>query len=257
MQSISVERRDELLVYGYIKHEAKKLKVVISKDLIKIFYSFYHLNCDKWDIELSNKQFLKFNDQIVTNTNDKWKRVSMFGTNLVSAPSVKTWRIRIISANHRQWNEKIMFVPVAIGVIKDSDGYSDNSDKVGFGWKSYDFTLHDGHRWHWNTSKNYTMLPQSNDIILITLDMTDSKSCAVLSVKTIKRSEDYLRDKEKFEKALPGPKYNNYAKLEKVVDKDGNIVIDHGIAFNNIDVNNKYKLAVHLYYPNDTIELLE
>ena len=101
MANITVDKdgnriKTDILTSGYLRQEIERVyKVVIPSEIKQLCFGFWFLNvCDEWAAKICKHDRIKFDGQIVRNTETNLDTQSVFGTHSVSSGQY-IWRLHL------------------------------------------------------------------------------------------------------------------------------------------------------------------
>ena len=232
--SVWLYKQAELCIYGYVrKHYPNFYQVPV--DLLKLCLAMYFGRVDEWDSELSDARY-NFGENKLATIN--WIAgqsnacPNAFGETVISEGDILEWKFRIAGKNagvmHAQNKKAIM-----IGIIESDAEYDTlqksfaaNSDKH----DAYAYYCFNGQMWVNNEqyaggkfqyiSHEDFDLVVTHKMVVMTVDMTG---------------------------------YNGRISFKTGDDSN---TIDHGIAYDGIDVNKKYRMAVAMMSEDASIQII-
>ena len=206
------EYLQELCVYGYIRNHCN---IDIPDVLKQLCLAMYLITIDKWSKQLSHASFQidQENGHICPSiSGGGWKHA--FGSFLIKKGEIMTWSIKITNESiERLDNRAVMY---GISNISENDGWNKQSYGYHFCDLSFTGAGYGYDAWTGNTQtsltvqrNNYGPSWDKDDIITMTLDMSGQKY-GVLSY------------------AINGKNL--------------------GVAFDQIDIDDKYRMTACIYY---------
>ena len=223
------EESQEFLVYGFMRRI--DIDQEIPEDIKQLCLSFYRILRDKWNPAISNSS-LKINNETgeiyVADGYDSWKNA--FGSFIIKKGDIQTWKIKITNDSSHQWG--IRDRHVSFGVIEyksNNQLFYRNMTQNAFCNCDEESAINNAYAYSTNRGDlmcsddyriSYGTGCQKDDILSMTLDLQQTEN-------------------------------NHYGTLSFGLN-DKSL----GIAFDDIDINKKYCLALAIYYSDD-LQLIE
>ena len=230
------EIKAELSVYGYIRENYGHFEA-IPVELLQLCLEMYLIKLDSWSTKLSNTRY-QFNKNglaaLGANDNNPGDLFSLktfpnaFGDLVIGKGELMEWKF------NRNSQRNFKDAAVMIGIIEE-DKTKQARDNIGNFFACYKRT-EGGRSFYPHNGKKYGSKCLANDYI-------DSNMLEkVADHETVMMKLDMTRNK-----GILSFKTGNAEKDE---------FIDHGIAFNDIDVEKKYRMAVSLWGKSETVQIV-
>lgn len=222
------KHRGQLSVWGYIRNNYSEEFPV---ELLQLCFAMYFINIDSWDRKLSNLLFAFHENKVELDNNARgWP--NCFGKSVFSRYDFMEWKFKISYGPHLKRYHRAIYIGIieadrAINFRQNTAKFCRSKNGMAFyvvDGKIYgDAVVYDSN--HGEYAKSKISLIKEHDLVIMTLDLNPPKG--TLSFKTGKCNDE--GDEE---------------------------MMDHGIAFDSIDVDKKYRMAISMWTSLDFVEIL-
>ena len=214
------KEKAELGVYGYMRENINKIKCIrMPQDLVQLITIWYG-TIDYWDMDSMHATYAvnEENNGIQRRALYDGLSYQSYGSLNIKAGDIKLWKLQLLDIDPLCSAATTLF-----GIIEDQkvdanlDG--DFCDRIHHG---YGVSFFKGRKYHKIIQGfGYAESAQINDIIIMELDMTNPQNCT----------------------------------LKYKINRNGTVT-DYGFAFQKIDPNKQWRLAIGMYY-RDNVRLIQ
>ena len=197
-------------------------------ELLQLCLKMYLIDSDSWSVQLSNPCYNFDENGLATVEDDRGAFPSAFGDLVIGKGESMEWKFKL--------KTKAGANAIMIGVIEEDKAEKArdtlgeffaciNKTEGGRSFYCYLGTKYASHGVDTNAYIGDTIFEKvkHHNMVIMTLDMTENKG--ILSFKTGKFKDDEI--------------------------------IDHGVAFNDIDVEKKYRMAVSLWSALENVQIVK